>query len=259
MHQPSPFVDDLVAFLQRVTLPPRWRVLHEPSVSSTNDLAREAARRGWPDRSIFVADYQTEGRGRHGRSWTAPPRSGLLMSVLLRGGDAPPQAYTTLASVALCEAIERLTALEPAVKWPNDVMLSDRKVAGILAEATDGAERTVVIGIGANVSLDEETLADLPNATSLSAETGWLVHRGDLLALIVEQLDTWLKQPGPRLARALRPAWEQRLWRRRQTVRVREVDEEIEGIVLGADADGALRLELADGSERRVIAGEILP
>src|ERR671910_248594 len=68
--------DDLDRFLERVLLPDGWRVLHEPSVTSTNDLAREAARRGWPARSVFVADYQTAGRGRQGRSWTAPARDG---------------------------------------------------------------------------------------------------------------------------------------------------------------------------------------
>ena len=76
--------DDLGRFLERVVLPPGWRVVHEPSVGSTNDLAREAARRGWPDRSVFVADYQTEGRERHGRTWLCQPRAGLLTSVLLR-------------------------------------------------------------------------------------------------------------------------------------------------------------------------------
>src|SRR5215218_5681460 len=144
--------DGLGRFIERVALPPGWRVLHEPSVESTNDLAREAASRGWPDRSVFVADFQTKGRGRHGRTWLCPPRAGLLMSVLLRRRDAPAYSYTMLAAVALSEAIERLHSLEPAIKWPNDVVVDDKKIAGVLAEAwDDGREQTVVVGIGVNV------------------------------------------------------------------------------------------------------------
>src|SRR4051812_43212055 len=156
--------DDLGGFLTRAVLPPGWQVLHEPSVESTNDLARAAADRNWPDRSVFVADYQTKGRGRHGRTWVCPPLAGLLVSVLLRRRDAPPHTYTMLAAVGLCEAIERLLALEPQIKWPNDVVVDGQKVAGVLAEATDdGRERTVIVGIGVNVNVAEEHFQDLPN------------------------------------------------------------------------------------------------
>jgi BirA family transcriptional regulator, biotin operon repressor / biotin---[acetyl-CoA-carboxylase] ligase len=252
--------DDLGAFLGRAILPPGWRVVHEPSVTSTNDLAREAARRGWPDRSVFVADYQTAGRGRQSRAWVAPPRSGLLMSLLLRRGRMPPHAFTMLGSVALCETIEHLVGLEPAIKWPNDVMLDGRKAAGILAEATDdGTERTVVVGIGVNVNLDAETVVALPNATSLSIAAGWPIHRGELLVLLLEQFDGWLKLPAERLVGALWPAWEERLWGKSQSVAVREAGEEIRGVILGADQDGVLRLLSEDGVERRIVAGEILP
>jgi BirA family transcriptional regulator, biotin operon repressor / biotin---[acetyl-CoA-carboxylase] ligase len=252
--------DDLGRFLERVVLPSGWRVLHELSVTSTNDLARAAARGDWPDRSVFVADYQTAGRGRQGRSWSAPPRTGLLFSVLLRPRDTPPYVHTMLASVAVCEAIERLVGLEPAIKWPNDVLVDDRKVAGILAEATDdGAERTVVIGTGINVRSTPEMLADLPTATSLSIAAGWPVPRGDLLVLILERMDAWLALPTDRASRELWSARERRLWRRCQRVRVREGQADLEGIVLGVGLDGTLRLRTADGSERRVVAGEILP
>ena len=156
----NPVRDDLAGFLARAVLPPGWRVLHEPSVESTNDLARAAAARDWPDRSVFVADYQTRGRGRHGRTWLCPPMAGLLMSVLLRRRDAPPYTYTMLAAVALCEAIERLLTLEPEIKWPNDVVVDGRKVAGVLAEVSDdGRERTVIVGVGANVNVSADDLA----------------------------------------------------------------------------------------------------
>jgi BirA family biotin operon repressor/biotin-[acetyl-CoA-carboxylase] ligase len=235
-------------------------VLHEPSVGSTNDLAREAARRGWPDRSVFVADYQTRGRGRHGRTWLCPPRAGLLMSVLLRRRDAPASRYTMLAAVALCESVERLLALEPAIKWPNDVVIDGQKVAGVLAEATDdGREQTVVVGVGVNVNLEPEEVADLPNATSLSIEAGVPVHRGELLALVVERLDSWLRANRFTLEEGLWRAWNGRLWGRDQVVRVKEGDEQLVGTVIGGDRDGTLLVRLGDGTDRRVVAGEILP
>jgi len=252
--------DHLGPFIERVVLPSGWRVLHEPSVESTNDLAREAARRDWPDRSVFVADFQTKGRGRLGRIWLCPPRAGLLMSVLLRRHDAPPYTYTMLAAVALSEAIERLLALEPAIKWPNDVVIDDKKVAGVLAEAThDGKHQTVVVGVGVNVNLDIEELADLPSATALSLEAGVPVHRGELLALMLERMDSWLTHDRYSREDSLWQAWNGRLWGRDQRVRVQEGNEHLVGTVLGGDRDGTLLMRLADGAIRRIVAGELLP
>lgn len=256
----GPAGDDLGHFLQKVAMAPGWKVLFEPSVTSTNDLAREAARRGWSDRSVFVADYQTAGRGRQGRTWIAPPRTSLLMSVLLRRGGAAPYLYTMLASVAVCEAAERLLALAPAIKWPNDVMVDDRKAAGILAEASDdGVERTVVIGVGINVNLDQEQMAAVPNATSLALAAGVPVHRGELLVLILERMDAWLKVGDAQLSAALWPAWDRRLWGRSQRVSLVEGAETLEGVILGGGPDGTLWIRTPDGRERRVVAGEILP
>jgi BirA family biotin operon repressor/biotin-[acetyl-CoA-carboxylase] ligase len=251
--------DQLGRFLERVALPSGWRVLHEPSVESTMDLAREAARRGWPDRSVFVADYQSKGRGRQGRVWLCPPRAGLLTSFLLCRRAAAPYTYTMLVAVSVCEAVERLLALEPSIKWPNDVMLDGKKVAGVLAEATsDGEQQTVVVGVGINVNLEPEELADLPHATALSLEAGVTVHRGELLALIIERLDSWLAGDRHLHDDGLWRAWNGRLWGRNQQVRVQEGQEQLTGTVLGGERDGTLVLRLADGSERRIVAGELL-
>jgi BirA family biotin operon repressor/biotin-[acetyl-CoA-carboxylase] ligase len=252
--------DHLGQFIERVVLPPGWRVLHEPSVESTNDLAREAARRGWPDRSVFVTDYQTKGRGRHGRTWLCPPRAGLLMTVLLRRRDAPAYTYTMLAAVALSESIERLLALEPAIKWPNDVVIDGLKVAGVLAEAIDdGREQTVVVGVGVNVNVEEEELEELPNATSLAIEAGVQVHRGELLALMLERLDSWLRGDRHVLEEGLWRAWNGRLWGRNQRVRVQEGDDLLVATVLGGARAGTLTVRLDDASERRIMTGELLP
>ena len=250
---------DLGLFLQRVALPPGWRVVHEPVVESTMDLAREAARRGWPDRTVFVCDYQTAGRGRQGRAWVAPPGAGLLFTLLLRSTDEPWLA-TMLAAVGLCEAVERLVQVEPAIKWPNDLLVDDRKLAGILAEAYSGPPAGyMLVGCGLNVNQGAEDLSSLGRpATSLKLAAGRPVHRGELLVLCIERLDSWLElEPAARGA-ALRRAWEGRLWGRGQSVRLRDQEAEFTARIEGVALDGALVVRLESGELRRIVNGEIL-
>lgn len=251
--------DDLGLFLRRVALPPGWRVVHEPVVTSTMDLAREAARRGWPERSVFVCDYQTAGRGRQGRPWEAPPRLGLLFTLLLRSLD-PPLLGTMLAAVALSEAIERLTGLELSIKWPNDLLVDGAKLAGILAEAYSGPpSRYTLIGCGLNANQAAEHLAPLGRAaTSLKLAAGHPVHRGELLVLCLERLDTWLAYSPPVRDTQLRQAWADRLWGLGQSLRLREAEHDFTAVVQGVDTDGALLVRTTDGSVRRFVAGEIV-
>lgn len=251
---------DLESFLARAGLPPGWRVVYEPVVSSTNDRARAEAERGGPERSVFVADYQTAGRGRQGRTWIAPPRSGLLMSVLFRQSAAPPQHYTMLASLAAAEAIERLLGVEVAVKWPNDLLVGGRKVAGVLAEAiTTAGSGYVIVGIGLNVNLSDSDLEVLPStATALNRAAGRPVDRGELLAAILEQLDAWLALPPERRSPAAWRAWNARLWGRQQAIRVAEGGAQYEGIVEGTLQDGTLLVRSADGVVHRIVSGEVI-
>ena len=223
------------------------------------DLAREAARRGWPDRSVFVCEYQTAGRGRLGRRWEAPLGLALLFTLLLRS-NRPSMLETMLVSVAVAEAIERLLRLEPAIKWPNDLMLEDRKLAGILAEAYSGpGGGYALVGCGINVNQDAEQLAAIGRAaTSLRDEAGRSVHRGELLVVCLEQLDAWLAvEPAARAAR-LRDAWERRLWGRDRRLRFGDQEREFTATIEGVGPDGSLIVRLEDGATRRIVAGEVL-
>jgi BirA family biotin operon repressor/biotin-[acetyl-CoA-carboxylase] ligase len=147
--------------------------------------------------AIAVAEEQTEGRGRLGRSWHAPARTSVLVSVLLRPAVEPAglPELSLVAGGAVAEAIADVTGIEPAIKFPNDVLIGGRKVAGILAESSEGR---VVLGIGVNVN---QTQAQLPpntvtEATSLRIETGAPVDRAQLLAAILLRLerayDAWV-------------------------------------------------------------------
>jgi BirA family biotin operon repressor/biotin-[acetyl-CoA-carboxylase] ligase len=159
---------------------------YETLTASTQRLLRE----GDPEGAVAVAEEQTEGRGRLGRSWQAPTRTSVLVSVLLRPPVEPPRLpeLSLVAGGAVAQAIADLTGLEPTIKFPNDVLVGGRKVAGILAESSEGR---VVLGIGVNVNQSREQLPveTQTEATSLSVETGTPIDRAALLAAILQRLE----------------------------------------------------------------------
>lgn len=164
---------------------PAVRFLEE--AGSTNDVAMRWARQGAPEGCLVVADHQTAGRGRLGRTWFSAPGGCLLLSVVLRPA-VPPEDLALInlaAAVAVCRAVAEL-GLEPRVKWPNDVILGGRKVAGILSEAegAQGSSTTVVLGAGINVNVAREQLPEdlRETATSLAAEAGHAFDRLQLLS-----------------------------------------------------------------------------
>jgi BirA family biotin operon repressor/biotin-[acetyl-CoA-carboxylase] ligase len=248
--------DTLSAALE--CLPAGWHGRYLAEVTSTQDVARVAARSGAPSRSIFVADYQTAGRGRHGRMWLARPGQALMLSILLRqSGEPRPWRSTALASVALVGALDalvpRLTHL--AIKWPNDLVVDGRKLAGVLAEtASDGADWTSVVGVGVNVSSTASDLAPVgAPATSVLVEAGEPLDRGALLLELVQRIDEWLRRPEGEL----QAAWQSRLWGRGQRVHLADVELDEEVVILGASLDGALRVRRADGREVSTTTGEL--
>jgi BirA family biotin operon repressor/biotin-[acetyl-CoA-carboxylase] ligase len=253
-------VDDKLAATVR-RLPAPWHGHFFGAVNSTQDEAREAAQRGTPSHSLFVADYQRAGRGRASRRWLAPPGSALLMSILFREDtESPairPWRYTRLASLALIRSIDHhVPGAATAIKWPNDLMLQDLKVAGILAETSwDGRMLRVIVGVGLNVS---ETPTDVPGATCLQAAraaSSGPLDRGELLLTFVSQLDLLLAEPDDVVA----ASWDARLWRRGQRLRLLDGHRDEEVVILGALPDGSLHVRSADGRERITTTGELLP
>ena len=248
--------DGLASAVQ--ALPPPWRGHYFDAVDSTQDEARAAAQRGAPTRSVFAADFQRAGRGRQARTWVAGPGSALLVSLLFRETNSAPTPFrwTSLTSVALAEAIEDLLDVQSAMKWPNDLMLNDRKLAGILGETSfDGQQLLVIVGVGVNVNTPIADLATIPGrATSLSAACGHCVDRGQLLLRLVQRVDHWLDRP----AANLYAAWESRLWGRGQHLRLLDLGEQQDVVVLGANADGSLRIRVPNGAERTTTTGELI-
>lgn len=131
------------------TWPGGWSIRHVPVTGSTNDDLLTAAAAGAPDRRVLVADHQTSGRGRLDRTWDSPPGANLLVSILFRNAPVPASSLTHRVGLAAVDACRSTAAVEAVLKWPNDLLVGDRKLAGILAQrAPDGS---IVVGLGLNV------------------------------------------------------------------------------------------------------------
>jgi len=245
-------------------------VLFYDSIGSTNDIVAALAASGVAEGAVVMAETQTAGRGRRGRTWFSPPGSGLYVSLLLTPSRAvaePARAtalLTLAAGLALAEGVQRATGLAPDIKWPNDLLVGRRKLAGILAEglapggsaAADGLH--VVLGFGINVSAAAYPPDVSARATSLESELGRGIDRGlvcahalaaiaarydDLMAGRFDAiLDGWRRRaPGSRGARV---RWQDSAGPRT-------------GITAGIDDSGALLVQV-DDTVQRVVAGEVL-
>jgi BirA family biotin operon repressor/biotin-[acetyl-CoA-carboxylase] ligase len=208
--------------------------VHFRQIDSTNERARALAAAGAPHGTLVTADEQTAGRGRQGRTWTAPPRSAVLMSVVLRElSETLPLA----AAVAVCEALP----VDAQIKWPNDVWINGRKVAGILIEGRP-QEGWAVVGIGLNVLIDAD---DFPPELRETATSLLVEHSAPTVEAMVDELvnrlEAWVEAP----ARAVLAAWRERDALLSRTVRWANGSEE--GVAGGIDDSGALIVETAQG------------
>jgi BirA family biotin operon repressor/biotin-[acetyl-CoA-carboxylase] ligase len=178
---PDEFVEALASASHRLGLF-AGEILWYPSVSSTNDVAGVLADRGAPEGCVVVANTQSAGRGRLGRSWASPPGAGLYVSAILRPNPDTP-LLTIAAGVAVAEGIQSATGLTVDLKWPNDAFAGGRKVAGILAEANSSAAGAyVIVGFGINIMPAAYPPDVAVRATSLEGELGRAVDRGLLLS-----------------------------------------------------------------------------
>ena len=239
------------------------RVVSE--TGSTNADLIERAREGADAGSVLISDYQASGRGRRGRAWTAPPGSSIAMSVLLRPAADPIRWnwLPLISGLAVVEALRR-TALAPAVlKWPNDVLVGDRKLCGILAERVDTEQGPAcVIGMGINVGL---TAAELPvlTATSLAvlgAESGGgtVPTRNELIVVVLSELQALYRRwESTSDVSSLRSAYLARCDTIGRSVRVVLTDREIEGVAQSIDSSGRLLVGTPAGGEV-VGAGDVV-
>jgi BirA family biotin operon repressor/biotin-[acetyl-CoA-carboxylase] ligase len=237
---------------------PFGEVLHYfPQVGSTNDILRDLANEGAPQGTLVITDEQIKGRGRMGRTWSAPAGTSLLMSILFRPKLKPLDAYRLVMVVGLAaaQACEALTGLHVDVKWPNDLQLSGKKLAGILPEsAIEGAAlRYVMVGIGMNVN--QTFPPDDPlsvRATSLAAQGG-PVDRAILLAQIMRGIANWNLRIS---STALSDAWRDRCTTLGKRVEILTAQGTLVGIAENIDDNGALWLRTDDNQRHLLTLGE---
>jgi BirA family biotin operon repressor/biotin-[acetyl-CoA-carboxylase] ligase len=248
----------------------------EPTVGSTMDLARDAAAHGAPEGALVCADEQTAGRGRLGRTWITPPATNIAATLILRPPPAVLRDIAMIAPLAIAHAIEDVAGIRPGLKWPNDVQLNGKKVAGILIEVPQPpappeslpsppvGERlgvraelgVVLVGTGINVNFDPRTIDEIRDvATSIIVETGAPADRESLLAAYAghfERLYTAaLAGTSPR------DEWRERLVTIGREVRASWQGGSAEGLAEDVDADGALLVRTAPGALVRVEAGDV--
>jgi BirA family biotin operon repressor/biotin-[acetyl-CoA-carboxylase] ligase len=231
-----------------------WRVHAYGSVVSTNDTAKRLAESGAPEGTLVLAETQTGGYGRRGNVWESPP-GGLWFSFVLRPHLPPDRAsgLSVVAAIAVARVAVEDAGLDARIKWPNDVFVGGRKLAG--AMVLSAGEGTVVVGVGANVNVTEDELPDLGyyEATSFVRETGRTFVRARLLARVLSEFeDRYFAYRGPEHAQLIEE-WRALSLVIGESVTVVAGDETLDGTVFGLEDDGGIVLRLADGSHRKLL------
>ena len=232
------------------------------SLGSTNQLGFALAENGAPEGTLIVAEKQTKGKGRLGRSWHSPPNLGIWMSLILRPSIPPAKAsgLSLCAGLALALAINEMTGLDAQIKWPNDCLIDGKKVAGILLELSAEIDRVnfVIVGVGINVN---QALEDFPknlvkNATSLRIEKKETVNRLALLRLFLEKFEKiyfdFKKFGLPKYHEEIK----KQFFLLGKKVKLKMGKKSIKGIAVDIDENGALIIQTKEG-EKKIFCGEV--
>ncbi len=234
-------------------------VCYFDEVSSTMDIATQLGLKGVSEGALVVAETQNKGRGRLGRVWSSPKYKGIYASLILRPKISPQDAsiLTLLSAVSICEAIKEITGLEARIKWPNDIMLANKKLGGILTELTAETDeiRFVVIGIGINVNNNKSSL--IPHATSLKEQKGENLNRAELLREILRKIETnylLLQEKG---SQKIIDKWRTHNISLGRRLKVICQGRQLEGQALDIDSDGGLLLRKDSGLIEKVTSGDV--
>ncbi|VVN34506.1 bifunctional biotin--[acetyl-CoA-carboxylase] ligase/biotin operon repressor BirA [Pseudomonas fluorescens] len=236
-----------------------WPVLVFDSIDSTNAEALRAIERGQAAPFLVLAERQTAGRGRRGRKWASPFAENIYYSLVLRieGGMRQLEGLSLVVGLAVMQALRELGISTAGLKWPNDVLVGQKKIAGILLELVgDPADVChVVLGVGINVNMQMTDEVD-QQWTSMRLESGKVFDRNQLVAALGERLQAYLSRHQVGGFSAIQAEWEQNhLWQGRAVSLIAGVNQ-IDGEVLGIDSQGALRLKV-DGVEKVFSGGEL--
>lgn len=243
----------------------RWaakKLFFYDTIDSTNTEAKRLGEEGAPDGTLVVADMQTAGKGRRGRGWISPAHTNVYFTLLLRPRFAPDKAamLTLVIAHSMCRAVEEVTGLEAGIKWPNDIVVSGKKICGILTEMSVELNeiKYVVIGVGINVREQEFPEELREKAIALDTACGTRVDRTRLITAIMkafeEDYEKFLQTVS---LEGLQSSYEKRMVNCGKEVCVLDPKGEYRGIARGINETGELLVELPDGTIREVYAGEV--
>ena len=228
-------------------------------LSSTMDLAMQLGMDGAVNGTLVLAESQVKGRGRLGRSWSSPKYKGVYLSLILRPTILPAACpiLTLMSAVSICEAVKKITDLDLQIKWPNDLFIDHKKVAGILTEMNAEMDKVnfVVIGIGLNVNNDKKSL--VAQATSLKEQQGIQINRVILLQEILRRIESnyfLLKQQG---VQEIIDKWRNFTLTLGTRVKVEYQNKHIEGQAVDIDSDGALLIRKDSGVIQKISSGDV--
>ena len=240
-------------------------IISYKKVSSTNDVAYELAEKGMAEGTCILAEEQTKGKGRHGRKWVSPQNVGIYLSCILRPNISPNEIpkFTLLAAVAVARAVRELTALDAMIKWPNDVVVNNKKICGILTEMKGEQDRVsfIIIGIGVNVNT---SMRDLPDtASSIKEELRRMgasnaLSRVELVKKILETLEKYYYRMKKEGFRTIMEEWKNLTLMLGSRIKVILQNRTLEGQAHDIDSDGALVVRLDSGMLERVSSGDVV-
>lgn len=239
------------------------KIYYCDSVTSTNDLAKELARKDAGEGALVVAEEQTGGKGRLGRGWYAPRYKGLWFSLILRPPVNPSEAsqITMMAAVALASAIKQETGVAVGIKWPNDLLVGGKKLCGILTEMSAEMERInyLVVGMGINTNQEQEDFPEevRETATALKMEAGRTISRVRLLQASLAAFEHWYEVWLNRGFSPVLNGWKELSVSLNCPVRIHSLNKSWDGWAEDIDEDGALLLRLPDGKLQRLVSGEV--
>ena len=240
-------------------------ILYSTEVTSTQDVAEQAARRGDREGTVAIAERQTRGRGRKGRQWVSPVNDGIYLSAVLRPPLPPERALQIplIAGVAAARAIKAKTQVVPALKWPNDIMLNGKKAGGILTEMSSDIDEVhhVILGIGLNVNVLKSHLpAPLQKtATSLIDVCGRRISRVKLVQCFLAELESIYREFLTFGFGSIREEWLSFSNTIGSEVRVVSGSDTIEGMALDIDKDGFLLVKEPGGHVAKIVSGDVFP
>ncbi len=235
------------------------KVYYHESLNSTMDEAFKLGMEGAPEGAVVCAEAQTKGRGRLGRSWSSPKYKGIYLSIILRPKLSPGELakLTLLSAVAVAQAVEKVSGVEARIKWPNDILVKNKKLAGILTELRAEVDQMkfVVLGLGLNVNNTSAQLVD--GATSLKQETGKTFSRVEVVQEILRAFEHWYHRLEKKGFDEIMQVWKERSHTLGQWVRITDPAGAVEGVAFDLDTDGGLLIRKDSGIVVKKMAGDV--